>query len=223
MTGFRRHLVGDPLVLEAVRQVLVIVMVRDAERVGLAVLAEFVADVFRGNVIRHHDRPFDGAHEGIQLVVLVAQGVQAAHEAAHAGARDDVDGDSQLFHILDHAQVREAAGAAAGEDEAHRGPVLPDGVEACANLRERGFIGGGIRTGQDGLAGGIRRSVRGRRVLCEYVQIQGTKNQEDRNPSFHHRRGYQLRRKQVSSSGVMASKQSSTGALPRAAPMASRV
>ena len=39
-----------------------------------------------------------------------------------------------------HAQVREAAGAATGQDQAHRGPVLPDGVHPRAHLRERGGI-----------------------------------------------------------------------------------
>ena len=161
--GFRRHLVGDPFVLETVCEVLVIVVMRDAQDVLVAVLADFVADVFLGNVIRHHNGPFDGAHEGIQLVVLVAQGVQAAHEAAHAGARDDVDGDAQFFHIFDHAQVREAAGAATGQDQAHRGPVLPDRVHPRADLRERGLISLGLCAGQDrdpdgGIAVGGRKS-----------------------------------------------------------------
>ena len=49
--GFRRHLVGDPFVLETIREVLVIVVMRDAQDVLVAVLSDFVADVFLGNVI----------------------------------------------------------------------------------------------------------------------------------------------------------------------------
>ena len=72
--------------------------------------------------------------------MLVTKGIQATHKVAHAGTRDDVHGDAQLFHILYHAQVREAAGAAAGQDQAHRRPVLADGVHARTHLRERGGI-----------------------------------------------------------------------------------
>ena len=140
VAGLRRHLVGDPFVLEAVHQVLVIVMVRESDGVGLAIFADFVADILGRDIIGHHDGPLDGTHQRIQLVMLVTQGIQATHEAAHAGTRDDVHGDAQFFHILNNSQVREAAGAAAGQDQAHRRPVLADGVHACAHFRERGGI-----------------------------------------------------------------------------------
>ena len=83
--------------------------------------------------------------------MLVAQGVQAAHEAAHAGARDNVHGDAQLFHIFDYAQVREAPGASAGQDQAHRGPVLPDGVHPRTNLQKREGVRLRMGALQDGL------------------------------------------------------------------------
>ena len=136
VAGFRRHLVGDMLILDAVGKVFVVVVMGDAEEILLPVFPEFVGDVLVRNVVRHHDGPFDGTYEGIQLVMLIAEGVQAADEAAHAGARNHVYGNSQFFHVFDDAQVREAAGAAAGQHEADRGPVLSDGVHACADLGE---------------------------------------------------------------------------------------
>ena len=51
VAGFRRHLVGDALVFEAVRQVLVIVVVGEAQDVGFPVFPEFIADVFAGDVV----------------------------------------------------------------------------------------------------------------------------------------------------------------------------
>ena len=52
------------------------------------------------------------------LVRRHAGGIRAADEAAHAGAGDEIDGDAMFFEPAEHADVGEAAGAAAAERDA---------------------------------------------------------------------------------------------------------
>ena len=66
-----------------------------------------------GPVLRHED--------AVHLVGRVADGVEAADDAAHAGAHDDVDGDAGLFHNPQCADVRRAFGAPAAQHYAHFG------------------------------------------------------------------------------------------------------
>ena len=141
VTGVLPQLVHQALPAETLLQILVVVVERDTDDEAVAVLAQPVRDIGVRNVVRHHDRPVDGAHQRIQLVVRVSHGVQAAHEAAHAGARDDVDRDPQFFQVLDHAEVRQAARAAAREHEAHGGTVLADGIHPLADPGEGRGIG----------------------------------------------------------------------------------
>ena len=143
------HDVDDPFFPKALREVLVVVVVGDADDEALAVFLQLIRQEVVRDVIRHHDRPLDVPHQGVELVMLVPQGVEAADEAAHAGARDDVDRDAEFFHIFDDAQMRKATGAAAGQDEAHRGAVLADGVHPGADLGKGDRIDLGIGAGKD--------------------------------------------------------------------------
>ena len=45
----------------------------------------------------------DAEHDPFEVVPRVADGVEPPHERAHAGARDDVDGDAFLFEHLEDA------------------------------------------------------------------------------------------------------------------------
>ena len=145
-------------------------MERNPEHKTLPVLPEPVGNIVIGNLVRHHDRPVDAPDQRIQLVVFVAQGIQSADQAAHAGARNDVHGDAQFFHILDDAQMGQAARTAAGQDETDRGAVFPDGIHPGPHLGEGEGINCRIRAGKD---------------LGERGQGQGKGKEEGWNASVH--------------------------------------
>ncbi len=170
MAGFLRHPVEDALVLQAGGQVLVVIVVRNADEILVTVFAGVVSDIVVGDVVRHHDGPFDGTHQGIQLTGRIAQGVQAAHQTAHAGSGDHVHRDTQFFHIPDDAQVRQASGTAAGQDQPHGGPVPADRVHPGADPGERG----GILLGM-GAAENLGSGARGK----------GRKGEDKGDQSFH--------------------------------------
>ena len=64
----------------------------------------------------------------LQIVRILADGVEAADQSAHAGAGDEIDGDVMLFKILDDADVRQAERAAAAEREANAAPHRCGGI-----------------------------------------------------------------------------------------------
>ena len=125
------------LLPEALGQVLVVVVMGDADDETLAVFPDLVRHVCVRNLVRHHDGPLDVADQRVKLVVLVAEGIKAADKASHAGAGDDIHRDAEFFHVFDDAKMRQTARAASGEDESHRGTVLPDGVHPGPDLGER--------------------------------------------------------------------------------------
>ena len=65
--------------------------------------------------------PVDRAHGFVDVVRTHAAGIQTADHGAHAGARDAIDGYLELFENFEHADVRHAARAAAGEHQADTG------------------------------------------------------------------------------------------------------
>ena len=69
--------------------------------------------------------PVDRAHGGFDLGGGHAARVQAADHGAHAGARDAIDRNLQLLQDLEDPDMRHAAGAAAGEDQADPGAGGP--------------------------------------------------------------------------------------------------
>ena len=62
---------------------------------------------------------------GVDLVGLHAERVHRGDERAHAAAADAVDLDPRRRELVEHADVRECARAAAGEHDAHRAPGDP--------------------------------------------------------------------------------------------------
>ena len=62
--------------------------------------------------------PVDRAHGGVDVVRRHAARVQSADDGAHAGAGDAVDGNLQVLEHLEHADVRDAARAAARQHQA---------------------------------------------------------------------------------------------------------
>ncbi len=89
-----------------------------------AVLLAAVAEIAVWGSAADGDVPVDALHEGADLVGGAAGGVEAADEAAHAGADDEVDGDVMLLEIVDDADVGEAECSSAFKHEGYAGAVL---------------------------------------------------------------------------------------------------
>ena len=147
------------LLLETPRQIFFRIVEGKAYQVFLSVVLDPVRHILVGNLVRHHHRPVDLAHQRIEFIVLVTHGVQAAHEAADAAARDDVHRDAQFLHILDDSQMGQAPRASARKDEAYRGPVLPDGVQPGAASSKGDGVRFGIGTVDDLCVGAGRKQA----------------------------------------------------------------
>ena len=147
--GLRFDFIPGLLLTDPHGQILVVIVERDPDEETVAVFAEPVADIVVRDVVRHHHGPVDVPDQGIQLVVLVSQRIQATHQAAHAGTRDDIHGNPEFFHIFDHAQVSQAPGTAAGQHQAHGRPVLPDGIHPGPHLGKSQGVSLRIGTGKN--------------------------------------------------------------------------
>ena len=81
---------------------------------GLEIAAALAADDFL---------PVDADDEFLELCRRDARRIAAADQRAHAGAGDAVDRYVQFFQHLQHADVRTALGAAAGEHQTDAWPL----------------------------------------------------------------------------------------------------
>ena len=63
--------------------------------------------------------PVDGIDEGLQLAGVHPGGERSADQSSHARPRRHVDRNAVLLQPPDHADVRDAAGAAPSEGDAH--------------------------------------------------------------------------------------------------------
>ena len=131
------HLFRYHLLFQTTRQVFVVIMERDADEVLFPVFLYVVGHKGVRDVVRHHNGPVYGAYKGIQLVVLVSEGIEASDKAAHTGAGDHIYRDAQLFDIFYYAQVGQAACAASGKHQAHRRAVLPYGIHTFPDFCKR--------------------------------------------------------------------------------------
>ena len=69
--------------------------------------------------VREHERPVLGHEDGVQLVGTVTAGIDTAHDAAHAGTGDDVDGNTCTFQHLQRTHVCRTLGTAATQHQRH--------------------------------------------------------------------------------------------------------
>lgn len=109
------------------------------------------------------DRGKDGrVHDGLELFRGLAGGVEGTDHAAHAGARDHINGDVVLFEPLEDSDLGEAESASAAEGESNAGAV--GGAGWGWGWSERGRDGGGA-VGGFGFSG--RLHGRRQRALSE--------------------------------------------------------
>ena len=109
--------------------------------------------------------PVERAHDALDVVRGEPGGIEAADDGAHAGARDRVDRDVQLIEHLQHADMRGAARAAAGEHKADAGPARVRGRRRGRQIgagRSALTIGLRIGAGRGVFARGLRGRLRRR-------------------------------------------------------------
>ena len=80
--------------------------------------------VFVGYRSAQNHIPILCLHQFVKLLRSFAAGVEASHQAAHAGAREVVDRNVVVFKPLQHADVRQSQRAAAFESHANFQPWL---------------------------------------------------------------------------------------------------
>jgi hypothetical protein len=88
---------------------------------GAGVFFAAEGKVFIGCATAEKERPICGAEDFLELIRGFAGGVEAADEAAHAGAGEVVDGDVVFFKPFEDADVGFAERAAAFEGDADFG------------------------------------------------------------------------------------------------------
>ena len=110
------------------------------EHVGLAIIERYGREVLflvfllpvSDEVLRHpvaeREVPVGRAEQRIEEVRTVAYGIQAAHQATHAGAEHHVHGYAFLLEEAEHSDVGRALGAAAAEHERHGRAAAPYAV-----------------------------------------------------------------------------------------------
>ena len=93
---------------------------------GNATLSSFLPErqVFVRDRSAQNDVPILCLHQVAKLLRTFSGGVQAAHQAAHAGAREVVDRNMVIFKPLQHADVRQSERAAAFQRDTNGRPVL---------------------------------------------------------------------------------------------------
>ena len=141
---FQVHLAAEPG-----NRVFLLIMERNGQGEPFVVLPAPVALVRIRHFVGHHDGPVDAPNEGVQILRIIAEGIQAGHQAAHAGAAHQVHGNAQLLHVFEHADMGHAAGAASAEDDGDGGPMLADGVHPGPDPGDGGGIRLGIHAGHD--------------------------------------------------------------------------
>ena len=88
----------------------------DGEVAAVLLAAEGLERV--GHVAQEQGVPVGLQQQRLDLRGTHARRVDTAHETAHAGARDVVDGDSVLLEPLQHARMRDAPRGPAAQGEA---------------------------------------------------------------------------------------------------------
>ena len=120
------------------------VVEREGKQVGRARHLDRIGNEFRRHAVGQHHAPVLAEEEFFQIRGAVAHGIEAAHQAADAGAADEVDGDAEFLDIFERAHLGGSLRAAAGEHHAHDGALLriAYAVELLADLADHD----GVRT-----------------------------------------------------------------------------
>ena len=119
-----------------------------ADEVGLVVFAPHVRHLVDGHLVAEHHAPVGGCEDGVDFFAGVAHGHQSAYQTAHAGAEHHVDGNAQLFDILEGTHMGCPLGTSAGQHKGHSGTVASDGVHLVLHAGDCGGIGCGVDTGR---------------------------------------------------------------------------
>ena len=133
-------------------------MERHGEHVLFLVHLGRVGNVILRDLVAERQVPVHRGDQRIQVIDVVAQGVQAADQAAHAGTHDHVDGNLLLLQITDHAHVRSPLGPASAEHQGHRRPMLgpADPVQFLPHFFKCHSIPFRIHTGRGELRAGTQ-------------------------------------------------------------------
>ena len=105
------------------------------EEIGVLLLA--VAETLPTQVlaVANHVAPVLHTHHRVECIGIVADGIEAADDAAHRRAGDDVDGDARPFQNLQHTDVGHALRTATAQHHAHLRPSLRrSGLFLCSIL-----------------------------------------------------------------------------------------
>ena len=92
-------------------------MERQGDEIALLAHLLVVGDEVLADLVGKGLVPVHPAHQRVQFIRAVTQGVQAADKASHAGAQNHVDRNLLLLQILDYGHVRSSLGPAAAEHE----------------------------------------------------------------------------------------------------------
>ena len=117
----------------------------ELEQRAVVVLFLTERDVAAGRVVVERLLPVDGVELLAHLLRGHARGVHPADDRAHAGADDEVDGDPQLLHHLDHTDMGRTAGAAPGEHQPDAFAIVGAGPGECRGAEEQRHDDGGNR------------------------------------------------------------------------------
>ena len=140
------------------------VVEREANQVGGIVDLRRVGNEFRRHAVGQHDAPVLAAEEFLEVRGAVAQGVEAAHEAADARSADEVDGDAEFLDILQRTHLGGSLRAASGQHDTHCRALLRPAhlVEPLADLADHDRVGTRVHAVRGQAVGvGLRRQGSG--------------------------------------------------------------
>ena len=106
----------------------------ELQQIFVPVAEARVRHILAGHFVAQGHIPVHFAHQFIQVVGLVAQGIHTAQQAADGGTHHHIHGNIQLFQVFEHADGSRTLGAAAGKNQGHRGTLFADFGHTGTNL-----------------------------------------------------------------------------------------
>ena len=118
---------GEDVLSQNESAALALRMIAEVEglRYDVSILLRALAQTLMAQVlpIREHVRPVLRPDHRVELLRTVAAGVEAAHDTAHRGASDDVDGHAGPLQNFQDADVGNALGAAPTQHQSQTWPL----------------------------------------------------------------------------------------------------